>query len=172
MCKSTNALRRREYSHRLKPFGRVIYTPYTRQSIYTPHGPRPASPTMSAASLSPPSSRSSSLSSAQSARGPRTPPNMHQNTIDPAAKWLVQKYGGTSVGKFAAQIAQNIIPYVIQLLQRPAQPSAKELWSHGYQSGSCCTVGFLLASTMTGRAQSSLHDPTVCNSAKPWVTGR
>ncbi|KAH9849590.1 aspartate kinase [Lenzites betulinus] len=35
---------------------------------------------------------------------------MHQNTIDPAAKWLVQKYGGTSVGKFAAKIAQEIIP--------------------------------------------------------------
>ncbi|KAI0765286.1 aspartate kinase [Fomes fomentarius] len=35
---------------------------------------------------------------------------MHQNTIDPAAKWLVQKYGGTSVGKFAAKIAENIIP--------------------------------------------------------------
>ena len=32
------------------------------------------------------------------------------NTIDPAAKWLVQKYGGTSVGKFAAKIAENIIP--------------------------------------------------------------
>ncbi|KAI0659378.1 aspartate kinase [Cubamyces menziesii] len=35
---------------------------------------------------------------------------MHQNTIDPAAKWLVQKYGGTSVGKFAAKIAEDIIP--------------------------------------------------------------
>jgi len=35
---------------------------------------------------------------------------MHQNTIDPDAKWLVQKYGGTSVGKFASQIAENIVP--------------------------------------------------------------
>ncbi|OSD08786.1 aspartate kinase [Trametes coccinea BRFM310] len=35
---------------------------------------------------------------------------MHQNTVDPAAKWLVQKYGGTSVGKFAAKIAEDIIP--------------------------------------------------------------
>ncbi|KAI0674553.1 aspartate kinase [Trametes maxima] len=35
---------------------------------------------------------------------------MHQNTIDPAAKWLVQKYGGTSVGKFASKIAEDIIP--------------------------------------------------------------
>ena len=69
---------------------------------------------MSAASASPPSSRSSSLSSQS---GPRTPPNMHQNTIDPAATWLVQKYGGTSVGKFAAQIAENIIPYVAAILR-------------------------------------------------------
>lgn len=37
---------------------------------------------------------------------------MHQNTVDPAAKWLVQKYGGTSVGKFAAKIAEDIIPFV------------------------------------------------------------
>ncbi|KAI0634832.1 aspartate kinase [Trametes polyzona] len=58
-------------------------------------------------SMSAPSSRSSSLSSPTV---PRTPPNMHQNTIDPAAKWLVQKYGGTSVGKFAAKIAEDIIP--------------------------------------------------------------
>ena len=63
----------------------------------------------SSATPSPPSSRASSLSS----QGPRTPPNMHQNNIDPAAKWLVQKYGGTSVGKFAVQIAENIIPYVL-----------------------------------------------------------
>ncbi|KAI0824794.1 aspartate kinase [Trametes gibbosa] len=58
-------------------------------------------------SLSAPSTRSSSLSSLSV---PHTPPNMHQNTADPAAKWLVQKYGGTSVGKFAAKIAQDIIP--------------------------------------------------------------
>ncbi|KAH9941144.1 aspartate kinase [Epithele typhae] len=62
---------------------------------------------MSVASTPPSSSRSSSLSSAGA---PPTPPNMHQNTIDPAAEWLVQKFGGTSVGKFAAQIAETIIP--------------------------------------------------------------
>ncbi|TCD68371.1 Aspartokinase [Steccherinum ochraceum] len=50
------------------------------------------------------SSRSSSVSSIH------TPPNLHQNSIDPAAKWLVQKYGGTSVGKFAKKIAEDIIP--------------------------------------------------------------
>ena len=47
---------------------------------------------------------------------------MHQNTIDPAAKWLVQKYGGTSVGKFAAQIAETIIPYVFTFFPALAQP--------------------------------------------------
>ncbi|KAH9179017.1 aspartate kinase [Lactarius sanguifluus] len=41
---------------------------------------------------------------------PGTPPNLHQNTIHPEARWVVQKYGGTSVGKFAAQIAENIVP--------------------------------------------------------------
>ncbi|KDQ60047.1 hypothetical protein JAAARDRAFT_32418 [Jaapia argillacea MUCL 33604] len=40
---------------------------------------------------------------------PRTPPNLHQNSIDPDAKWLVQKYGGTSVGKFAVKIARDIV---------------------------------------------------------------
>ena len=47
-----------------------------------------------------------------------TPPNLHQNTSDPAAKWLVQKYGGTSVGKFASQIAEEIIPFVQLLSSR------------------------------------------------------
>ncbi|KAH8101893.1 aspartate kinase [Cristinia sonorae] len=58
-------------------------------------------------SPSPPSPGSSSSSSLDFIH---TPPNLHQNTIDPAAKWLVQKYGGTSVGKFATKIAEDIIP--------------------------------------------------------------
>ncbi|EIM81965.1 aspartate kinase [Stereum hirsutum FP-91666 SS1] len=52
-------------------------------------------------------------SGSQSVEGtppPGTPPNLHQNSIDPAALWLVQKYGGTSVGKFADRIAEEIIP--------------------------------------------------------------
>lgn len=57
---------------------------------------------------SPLSSRSSS--SAMSAQGPLTPLNLYQNTADPAATWLVQKYGGTSVGKFAVKIAEEIVP--------------------------------------------------------------
>ncbi|GLB39135.1 putative aspartate kinase [Lyophyllum shimeji] len=50
-----------------------------------------------------------SLSSSQSCSPPRTPPNLHQNTVDPAARWLVQKFGGTSVGKFAVKIARDIV---------------------------------------------------------------
>jgi hypothetical protein len=55
---------------------------------------------------------SSSSSSSSSFSGPSTPPNMHQNTIDPSAKWLVQKFGGTSVGKFAVRIAEDIVSCV------------------------------------------------------------
>ncbi|KZT68332.1 aspartate kinase [Daedalea quercina L-15889] len=56
-----------------------------------------------------PSSSSSRSSSVSSSSLPKTPPNLHQNTIDPAAKWLVQKFGGTSVGKFATKIAEDIV---------------------------------------------------------------
>ncbi|KAF8520926.1 aspartate kinase [Hysterangium stoloniferum] len=52
----------------------------------------------------------SESSSRSSLSPPSTPPNLHQNTMDPSAKWLVQKYGGTSVGKFAVKIAEEIIP--------------------------------------------------------------
>ena len=90
-----------------------VRSSHTASYIYTGVPPCSSSVTMSAAStpspVSPASSRSSSMSSGQ---GPSTPPNMHQNTIDPAAKWLVQKYGGTSVGKFATKIAEDIIPFV------------------------------------------------------------
>ena len=48
-------------------------------------------------------------SSSPSSSGLLTPPNLHQNTIDPSAQWLVQKYGGTSVGKFAVRIAEDIV---------------------------------------------------------------
>ncbi|KAI0030232.1 Aspartate/glutamate/uridylate kinase, partial [Vararia minispora EC-137] len=55
--------------------------------------------------------RSGSLSdSPESFSPPKTPPNLHQNSIDSAVPWLVQKYGGTSVGKFAHTIARDIIP--------------------------------------------------------------
>ncbi|KAG1887622.1 Aspartate/glutamate/uridylate kinase [Suillus subluteus] len=41
---------------------------------------------------------------------PSTNPLMlRQNNTDPEAKWIVQKYGGTSVGKFAVNIARDIV---------------------------------------------------------------
>ncbi|KIY61670.1 aspartate kinase [Cylindrobasidium torrendii FP15055 ss-10] len=58
-------------------------------------------------SASPPSTSTSSLGSMTSL--PKTPPNLHQNSIDPSSTWLVQKFGGTSVGKFASQIAREIV---------------------------------------------------------------
>ncbi|KAF5351159.1 hypothetical protein D9756_008284 [Leucocoprinus leucothites] len=64
---------------------------------------------------SPPSTSSSTSlpltpsSSSPTSSGLLTPPNLHQNTIDPSAKWLVQKFGGTSVGKFAVRIAEDIV---------------------------------------------------------------
>jgi len=58
----------------------------------------------------------SSATSLPATPPPKTPPNMHQNSIDPSAKWLVQKFGGTSIGKFAVRIAEDIVS-----LYRPAQ---------------------------------------------------
>ncbi|KAF7323633.1 hypothetical protein MKEN_00584000 [Mycena kentingensis (nom. inval.)] len=54
-------------------------------------------------------SGSSTPSSSLSSSPPRTPPNMHQNSIDPSSRWLIQKFGGTSVGKFAVNIARDIV---------------------------------------------------------------
>ncbi|KAG1738712.1 Aspartate/glutamate/uridylate kinase [Suillus lakei] len=34
---------------------------------------------------------------------------LRQNNMDPEAKWIVQKYGGTSVGKFAVNIGRDIV---------------------------------------------------------------
>ncbi|KAF8156856.1 aspartate kinase [Crassisporium funariophilum] len=59
--------------------------------------------------MSSPSTPTSSRSSSLSSSPPHTPPNLHQNSIDPEAKWLVQKFGGTSVGKFAVKIAEDIV---------------------------------------------------------------
>ncbi|KAH9477481.1 putative aspartokinase, partial [Psilocybe cubensis] len=64
---------------------------------------------MSTPVSTPPSSRSPSLSSSLSSSPPKTPPNLHQNSADPDAKWLVQKFGGTSVGKFAVKIAEDVV---------------------------------------------------------------
>ncbi|KAF9265345.1 aspartate kinase [Marasmius fiardii PR-910] len=40
---------------------------------------------------------------------PKTPPKLHQNSIDPDSKWLVQKFGGTSVGKYPVRIARDVV---------------------------------------------------------------
>uniref|UniRef100_A0A0W0EZU1 Aspartate kinase n=1 Tax=Moniliophthora roreri TaxID=221103 RepID=A0A0W0EZU1_MONRR len=40
---------------------------------------------------------------------PSTPPNLYQNCTSPGAKWVVQKFGGTSIGKYAVKIAGDII---------------------------------------------------------------
>ena len=63
----------------------------------------------------PSSPGSSGASSTPSSPAPGTPPNLHQNTLDPDTKWLVQKFGGTSVGKFAIKIAEEIVPSVFFL---------------------------------------------------------
>lgn len=36
---------------------------------------------------------------------------------DSEGGWIVQKFGGTSVGKFAGNIAEDIVRYVLQLLR-------------------------------------------------------
>jgi hypothetical protein len=41
------------------------------------------------------------------------------------AGWVVQKYGGTSVGKFLGVIGQQIVPYV------PYRPSQRRMLTEG-----------------------------------------
>jgi aspartate kinase len=72
--------------------------PSSYHSLYSSTGPS-----------SPSSGQSTPSSDNLSSPGPATPPNLHQNTIDPSAQWLVQKFGGTSVGKFPVQIAEDIV---------------------------------------------------------------
>ncbi|KAJ7643823.1 Aspartate/glutamate/uridylate kinase [Roridomyces roridus] len=38
--------------------------------------------------------------------------NLRQNTLDPSARWLVQKFGGTSVGKYPVDIASIVARYM------------------------------------------------------------
>jgi aspartate kinase len=58
----------------------------------------------------------SSSTSRPASPPPKTPPNLHQNSIDPSARWLVQKFGGTSIGKFAVKIAEDIVSFVASYL--------------------------------------------------------
>ncbi|KIM33983.1 hypothetical protein M408DRAFT_325532 [Serendipita vermifera MAFF 305830] len=57
-----------------------------------------STPSVSMKSLSPPNTP-----------GSITPLNLFQNSTDPDTPWLVQKFGGTSVGKFAVKIAQDAV---------------------------------------------------------------
>ncbi|CAE6499971.1 unnamed protein product [Rhizoctonia solani] len=43
-----------------------------------------------------------------------------QNSDSPNARWVIQKFGGTSVGKFAAKIAEEIVPITPFLSKRRA----------------------------------------------------
>jgi hypothetical protein len=75
-------------------------------TLYTPMS-SPSPPTTSNGC------HTSSSSSSSSSSPPSTPPNLHQNTIDPSAKWLVQKFGGTTIGKFPVKIASEVVSYVL-----------------------------------------------------------
>lgn len=99
----------------LEPAVEVSHIPeasFTRAHQACSPGPLFIMPNSLTPSPSPSTSRSSSISSTSL---PRTPPNLHQNTIEPEAKWLVQKFGGTSVGKFATKIAEDIVACVAKL---------------------------------------------------------
>jgi hypothetical protein len=64
-------------------------------------------PPSPASTLSPPPSSSNTppLPSPQ----PQQQRTLHQNSVDPNARWLLQKFGGTSVGKFPVKIARGIV---------------------------------------------------------------
>ena len=39
---------------------------------------------------------------------------------DPEKKWVVQKFGGTSVGKFADRVVEGVVKYICQFLKKRA----------------------------------------------------
>ncbi|KAF9444102.1 aspartate kinase [Macrolepiota fuliginosa MF-IS2] len=108
----------------------------------------PSSSVPTSESPSPPSS---------SDEGPATPPNLHQNSIDPAAKWLVQKYGGTSVGKFAVRIAEDIVANYIDQHKIAIVCSAR--------SGSTKALG--TTNLLLKASAEALRRPTNPNGNKP-----
>ncbi|KAI6001590.1 Aspartate/glutamate/uridylate kinase [Pisolithus orientalis] len=97
---------------------------------------------------------SSSSSSSASTPPPTTPPGLHQNTINPEAPWLVQKFGGTSIGKFAIDIARDIIPNYIDQYQVAVVCSAR--------SGSTKALG---TTNLLLRAASQVRQRQACKSA-------
>ncbi|KAF8217697.1 Aspartate/glutamate/uridylate kinase [Mycena galopus ATCC 62051] len=128
------------------------------------------------------SSSDSSSSSSLSPSPPRTPPNLHQNSIDPSSRWLVQKFGGTSVGKFAVNIARDIVSGYIDsnkvaivcsarsgstkalgttsLLLRAASETLKRPKTH---SGTATPV----SNGIFGRSEEGSQSPPLC-SPSPW----
>lgn len=52
-------------------------------------------------------------------------PHSPEKDLQGGANWVVQKFGGTSVGKFAVKIAEDIVLYVSALLQRQCLQHAR-----------------------------------------------
>ncbi|KAI9462827.1 aspartate kinase [Lactarius psammicola] len=120
----------------------------------------PSTPSASEPASSP------SLSSIDTPTPPGTPPNLHQNTIDPNARWVVQKYGGTSVGKFAAQIAENIVPDYLDRYKLAIVCSAR--------SGSTKSLGttnlLLRAASEALQRTPQVRSPVQSGTATPLIT--
>ncbi|KIK90852.1 hypothetical protein PAXRUDRAFT_831320 [Paxillus rubicundulus Ve08.2h10] len=98
---------------------------------------------------------------------PSTPPNLHQNTIDPEARWLVQKFGGTSIGKFAVQIAKNIVSTYIDQHKVAIVCSAR--------SGSTKALGttnLLLRAASEARQRPPTKTPSLSGTITPLTNGQ
>lgn len=110
---------------------------------------------------------------------PPTPSNLHQNSIDPAAKWLVQKFGGTSVGKFADKIAEDIVSLVFNLvcagqvaesMSRPrvaVQPCSTVLCALKPFAGNTSTSTTSQSYVLRVRAPPRPSVPQICCSRRP-----
>ncbi|KAI6037623.1 Aspartate/glutamate/uridylate kinase [Pisolithus marmoratus] len=93
-------------------------------------------------------------SSSPASPPPSAPLSLRQNTIDPGAPWLVQKFGGTSIGKFATDIARDIVPSYIDQYQVAVVCSAR--------SGSTKALG---TTNLLLRAASQVRQQQACRSA-------
>ncbi|CAG7847746.1 Probable aspartokinase; AltName: Full=Aspartate kinase [Serendipita indica DSM 11827] len=95
--------------------------------------------------------------------GASTPPNIYQNSTDPDTSWVVQKFGGTSVGKFAIKIAEDAVSGYLDTHKIAVVCSAR--------SGSTKALGttnlLLKAATeaLNSRAPSSVPTPGI---STPW----
>ncbi|KAH7332810.1 aspartate kinase [Rhizoctonia solani] len=103
-----------------------------------------------------------------------------QNPDSPNARWVIQKFGGTSVGKFAAKIAEEVVPITPFLSKRRAYIAEdKVVLVCSARSGSTKALGttnlLLKAATEALRqpALGGLNTPTRSNSISssgglPW----